>query len=378
MKKFLYPILVVALVLTCLTACGKKKGNNFNQATNGAETTPTTEPKSGSDLYHACGGEVVLGDYSKLTKPAEYPGVSDEELEKEYLSQIAEALADYPNYVRDESRDGTEIKEGDVVNIDYVGKLDGEAFAGGSDEEFDLEIGSGTFIEDFENGLIGKTVGTTVDVDCKFPDDYHSEDLAGKTVTFTITINYVGQKKDEADDEYIRRLSRGTYQSGEDYKKELRSMMEESAKKEYEDSLYEEVIKQMIEISEFKTILDEDVAFYENDMKAYYESYASYYGMDVKEFVTEVGFSSYDAFLADCHENALQYVKEYMVLEAIAEKEGITVTPEIFDERVEGYMASASMTDKEAFIEEYSNEYLNYCILNDLALELLVENAKKN
>ena len=391
MKKILYPIMIAALVITCLTACDRKGGNNFNQASPGAPTetptdtptdtpteTPTPEQKKGSDLFHECGGEVVLGDYSKLTKPEEFAGVSDEELEAEYLSQIAQALAEYPNYVRDVSRDGTEVKTGDVVNIDYVGKLNGVAFSGGSDEEYDLEIGSGSFIEDFENGLIGKKVGTTVDVDCKFPDDYHNEDLAGKTVTFTITINYVGQKKDEADDEYIRRLSRGEYKSGEDYKKELRVMMEENEKQEYEDALYDAVIKEMIENSEFKTILDDDVAFYENDMKSYYESYASYYGMDVKEFVIEIGYSSYDAFLAECHANAVQYVKEYMVLEEVAAKEGITVSDEVFDERIAGYMASAYMTDKEAFLEEYSAEYLNYCILNDLALEFLVEKAKKN
>ena len=268
--------------------------------------------------------------------------------------------------------------EGDTVNIDYVGKLDGVAFEGGSDTEFDLTIGSESFIEDFEKGLIGKTVGTTVDVDATFPEDYRNEDLAGKTVVFTITIHYVGTKKDEADDDYIRRLSRGTYKSAAESKEKLREMMEDTKKKEYEDGLYDSVIKQMIEISDFKTILDEDVAFYEDDMKSYYESYAGYYGKDVKDFVTEIGYSSYDAFLAECHENAVKYVKEYMVLEAVAEKEGITVSPEVFDERVQGYMESAYSTDKKAFIEEYSVDYLNYCILNDLSLEFLVEKAKQN
>lgn len=379
MKRILYPIMIVALVLTCLTACGKKKGNNFNQASPGESTaTPTLEPKKGSDLYHECGGEVVLGDYSQLKKPDDFASVTDEELEKEFLEQIADALNEYPNYVRDESRDGTEIKEGDTVNIDYVGKLDGVAFEGGSDTEFDLTIGSESFIEDFEKGLIGKTVGTTVDVDATFPEDYHNKDLAGKTVVFTITIHYVGTKKNEADDDYIRRLSRGTYKSAAEYKEKLREMMEDTKKKEYEDGLYDSVIKQMIEISDFKTILDEDVAFYEDDMKSYYESYAGYYGKDVKDFVTEIGYSSYDAFLAECHENAVKYVKEYMVLEAVAEKEGITVSPEVFDERIQGYMESAYSTDKKAFIEEYSVDYLNYCILNDLSLEFLVEKAKQN
>lgn len=377
MKKKISLAIVAVLMVLSLAACGNKKGNGF------AEATPTpagsSSVKSGKDLYHVCGGEVVLASYDQLTKISDGPsGITEEELEEEFQKQIASALADYPNYIRDESRDGTVIAEGDTVNIDYVGRLDGVAFDGGSDTEFDLTIGSKTFIEDFENGLIGKTVGTTVDVDTKFPDDYENADLAGKTTTFTITINYIGQKKDEADDEYIRRLSKGTYESMDAYRVALKGMMEEEQQSNYESNTYDSVIGEMVKLSEFPKILDEDVAFYEEDMIGYYSTYASYYGMNVEEFVTAVGYESYDAFLSECHDNAVNYVKEYMVLQEVAKKENITVSEEKFNELLEGYMASAQETDKNAFIEEYSREYLEYCMKNDLALDFLVEKAKSN
>lgn len=377
MKKKICLVCVAVLMVLSLAACGEKKGNGFAEAT----PTPGTSSsvKSGKDLYHVCGGEVILASYDQLTTVGDGPsGITDEELEEEFQSQIASALADYPNYIRDESRDGTVIAEGDTVNIDYVGKLDGVAFDGGSDTEFDLTIGSKTFIEDFENGLIGKTVGTTVDVDTKFPDDYKNADLAGKTTTFTITINYIGQKKDEADDDYIRRLSKGTYESMDAYRVALKAMMEEEQQSNYESNVYDTVIGEMVKLSEFPKILDEDVAFYEEDMIGYYTTYASYYGMSVEEFVTAVGYETYDAFLSECHENAVNYVKEYMVLQEVAKKENITVSEEKFNELLEGYMESANQTDKDAFIEEYSREYLEYCMKNDLALDFLVEKAKAN
>ena len=377
MKKKISLAIVAVLMVLSLAACGDKKGNGFAEAT----PTPagTGSVKSGKDLYHVCGGEVILASYDQLTKIGDEPsGITDEELEEEFQKQIASALADYPNYIRDESRDGTVIAEGDTVNIDYVGRLDGVAFDGGSDTEFDLTIGSKTFIEDFENGLIGKTVGTTVDVDTKFPDNYDNADLAGKTTTFTITINYIGQKKDEADDDYIRRLSKGTYESMDAYRVALKAMMEEEQQSNYESNVYDTVIGEMVKLSEFPKILDEDVAFYEEDMIGYYTTYASYYGMSVEEFVTAVGYETYDAFLSECHDNAVNYVKEYMVLQEVAKRENITVSEEKFNELLTGYMESAQETDKDAFIEEYSREYLGYCMKNDLALDFLVEKAKAN
>ncbi|MBQ6661059.1 MAG: trigger factor [Lachnospiraceae bacterium] len=348
------------------------------EVTPSAETTPTPteEPK---DLLHVCGGEVVLGDYGKLTMPKESE-VTDEDVQKEYEQTIANVLKSYPNYKKDESRDGTEIKTGDTVNIDFAGTLDGEAFEGGTAEDEFLTIGSGEFIADFENGLIGKTVGTTVAINATFPEDYGNEDLNGKTAVFTITINYVAVAKETADDEYIKTVSGGAYESIDAYLKELKQMMIEEAKAQYDSDVYKSMLEQMAANSEFKKIEEEDIAYYEKDMLDYYTSYATYYGKSLEELVTSPGsqFTSYDDFLTKLHEEAIKYVKQYMILQEVAKVHGITVTDEEYKKRVEDYMQSSGYTDQALFESEYPVDYLKYNMENDMALELLVEKAKAN
>lgn len=371
-KKILLVVAVLVLALS-FTGCGNKKGNGF------ATTTPS--PSAGAitpPTVHVCGGEVVLGDYALLDLSAISKGVSEADVEKEFNTQLEEVLAEYPNYVRDESRDGTEVKEGDTVNIDYIGKLDGVAFDGGKDTDYDLTIGSHTFIEDFETGLIGKQVGTTVDIETKFPDTYQNEELRGKVTVFTITINYIGQKKEGADDTYINRLSKGTYPTMNDFRNALKAEMEKQAEAEYEDRVYDAVINQMVENSQFVTILDEDIKYYEDDMIGYYKEIAEYYGMAMTDVATQLGFSDYDKFLDNCHEEAIKNVKQYMVLQKIVADEKIVVSDEKYTELLNGYMSSTQTTDRESFENTYSKEYLNYCMVNDLALELLVEKAKSN
>ena len=376
MKKRVSIALIALLVMLLAAGCTRGKGNGF------AEATPTSSltPKTGKDLYHECGGQVILASYDKLKKVGdEAIEVTDEELEAAYQEEIEYLLAYYPNYVRDESRDGSVIASGDTVNIDYVGVLDGVAFEGGTDTDYDLTIGSHSFIEDFENGLIGKTVGTTVDIDTKFPDEYSmNPDLAGKTTTFTVTINYIGKEVEGADDTYINRLTDGMYPTLEALKDAIREDLIAQKQDEIDSNKYDSVISDMVDNSEFVTILDEDVAFYEEDLVASYTSYAQMYGYTLEDFLPLAGYDSYDVFMKDLHESAISYVKEYMVLQEVYKQAGLTLSDEEFESRLAGYMASAQETDREAFIELYSKEYLEYCMKNDLALDYLVEKSKEN
>ena len=115
--------------------------------------------------------------------------VTDDEVETAIQSALDEAATDK------ELDKGTAIENGDVVNIDYTGKLDGKKFDGGSAEGYDLTIGSGSFIDGFESGLIGKKVGEKTDLELTFPEDYSSEDLQGKDVVFTVKINSATRKE---------------------------------------------------------------------------------------------------------------------------------------------------------------------------------------
>ena len=167
---------------------------------------------------------VTLGDYDGME--VEVAGdfdVSDDEV----VDYINGMLTYYPSY---EDTDKQTVEEGDCVNIDYEGKKDGVAFDGGTAQGYVLEIGSGTFIEGFEEGLIGVNVGDTVDLNLTFPENYQSADLAGADVVFTVTVNKIVKKVeasyDQLTDEYV--ASNLNYESVDALYNETKSYLESS------------------------------------------------------------------------------------------------------------------------------------------------------
>ena len=152
-------------------------------------------------------------------------------------------------------------------------------------------------------------------------------------------------------------------------------MLQQEKDANYDDDVFNTVIEQMVAISEFKTILDDDVEFYANDMLEYYQSMASYYGMGVEDFAS-MAFGSYDDMMKSIDENATTYVKQYMVLQQVVKQENLTVSDEKYKEMIAGYMETAQYDSQEEFEAAYTKEYLMYCMQNDLALEFLVDKAK--
>ena len=371
MKKF---VLVVALIVVALmvTACGGKSGNAYPSS---APVTPSgdfnvvdDDNPDGDDaeIVHKCGGTVVLADYSELTKPEPYVGVTDEEVEEMFKSDIDEILQMYPNYEKDDTHTETVISDGDIVNIDFVGKLDNVAFEGGSGTDYYLAVGSGQFIEDFEKGMIGKKIGETFDITAVVPENYQSEDLAGKTTVFTITANFFGKEKDEADDAYMARLSGGMYNSLAEYKAVIKEYMEESARAEYEGEAYGALLNELISKSTFE-MLDEDIEFFENDTIQYYTNQAGQSGLSLEDYaVTALGEASLDAFLNQIHDDAIQMVKESMITDAVAEKENIVVTEELYQQEIGKYTDEASGFTIEKLETYFSKEYLWNIAYQDL------------
>ena len=173
-------------------------------------------------LLTGCGKDRVLFGKTNLSKYVElskYKGIEitmDSDTMKEYMDNIvANEIAD--NDFTKKITEGT-VKNGDTVNIDYTGRKDGIAFDGGYAQGYELEIGSGTFIPGFEEGLIGKEIGSTVDLNLKFPDDYpNSPELEGQEVVFTVKINYIPTDEKMTPEEYYDELGFKTY---EEYKKD--------------------------------------------------------------------------------------------------------------------------------------------------------------
>lgn len=176
------------------------------------ELKPAMQPKieitsfeKGSDLVYSMGVELMPeiepADFSKIEVTKLTPKISDEEVD-----QALEGIAnDYRS--SEPIEEDRPLKEGDVAVIDFVGKVDGEAFEGGSAEDYRLELGSGRFIPGFEDQLVGAKKGDAVEVKVKFPDEYGSEQLAGKDATFDVTVKDIEAFKDTAiDDEFAKSL----------------------------------------------------------------------------------------------------------------------------------------------------------------------------
>lgn len=199
------------------------------EAEEGKETEETKEDeKTTAELMAEIDVEkcVTLGEYKGITVEKNIIPVTDEDVEKE----IQTALAMYPVEV-----EGRAAQEGDTVNINYVGKIDGEEFEGGSDQGADLLLGSGRFIEGFEDGLIGASKGETRTLNLTFPEQYNPE-LAGKDVEFTVTVNAIKEPLKEPTDEWVAANIEGYYTLDE-YKAAIRSEQEETNQQTAEEQL---------------------------------------------------------------------------------------------------------------------------------------------
>lgn len=365
MKKTWFVVALALSMLLALTACSDKKGSGI----------PTATPGVGASmpLFRDCGGEVKLGQYKGLQYEHESIEVTDEELK----GGIEEILKQYPNYQKDESRDGTEVKKGDFVNIDYTGYMDGKAFENGADTNFVLEIGSNSFIDGFEDGLIGKTIGEEVDINVTFPDPYQNNpDLAGKPAVFTVKINHACKVLNEMTDEYVSEYTGEKYKTVEEFTEALREEIEKEKENSRESTMWNALMKMVLEDTEFVKIDQEDIDFYFDLSVESAKQTAAMYGMTMEQFVQIFGgYKNVDEYYEEEKGYAETNVKQYMILEAIADAEGIEVTDELYAEYVKEYMDQVGEKDQAKFEANYGKDYLYFLIRNDLALEFIHENA---
>ncbi|MBP5533826.1 MAG: trigger factor [Lachnospiraceae bacterium] len=264
---------------------------------------------------------VKLGTYKGLTAEFEVPPVTDEDIENELKYFLSTVPQKSPVTDR-------EVQEGDFVLIDFVGTLDGEVFDGGSATGYELEIGSHTFIDGFESGLIGKKQGDSVSLDLTFPETYGNADLAGKPVNFLVNVNEIyTYVTPELTDELV--AANTSFASIEEYKQAAR---EEFAKynEEYADSMAkDDIIKQVIDSSEFTGEIAEEIAYEEESALQYYDLIMQqYYGIDgLTYFQYTYGFTEeeYKLFI---HEQSEFQVKYVHILDEIVKAEGLSLTEE--------------------------------------------------
>lgn len=347
-RKLLAVMMLICLFVTMgLTGCGKAEN-----------------PYAGLNLEEY----LKMGEYNGLEKSEIKVSVSDEEVQTQIKANL-EATAETV-----EKKEG-KVKVGDTANIDYEGKKDGVAFDGGTAEGYDLQIGSGTFIEGFEEGLIGKEIGGTYDLNLTFPEDYSSEDLAGQDVVFTVKINYVNsQKIPEYTVEWVKANSE--VETKKDYealvKDQLLEEKEESAKNNIMAKLWNEVLENAKVIQYPQEQIDAYVA----EIEAGYESAAEAYGVTLEELWTAYGIDSEETFNAQNEQAAKESIKSEMVMYYIAELENLTYTDDEADE-IRTAIEESGM-DEETFKQQYGQEiepYIDAALTYSKVIELIYNNA---
>ena len=374
MKKKLVMVLLAVMVATAaLGGCGQKGASTGSSVS--AEEEQDVE-YSAKELLKATDYKVEkyvkLNDYMNMTvELSQDYSVSDEDIQ----SYIEYLMSQYPAY---ETSDKTTVEDGDIVNIDYVGKVDGEEFSGGSAAGQHLTIGSGSFIDGFEDGLIGKKVGDTVDLNLKFPDDYSGNtDLAGKDVVFTVTINSIDTEKemvyDDLTDEYVsENFSGNGITTVDGLKSAVSSSLESNNYQSKMQEIQSAVLSKLLEECEVTLpdgLLDQRVAEYKERVnKAVEESgstFEDYMNMTEDEF---------DEQVPDYMEESL---KQELILEAIVKDQNISVSQKDFEAFVDQYVSSYGVADRETMYEEYGGEdYVRLSYAENQALSKVMESVK--
>lgn len=327
-----------------------EKGKDFE-----FEATVTVEP------------EVQLGDYKGLEIEKQDSELTDEDLQEAIdhsLGHLADMIV---------KEDGA-VENGDTVNIDFDGYVDGEQFEGGQADGYDLEIGSGSFIPGFEDQLVGVKTGEEKDVVVTFPEEYHAEELAGKEATFKTKVNEIKYKEvPELDDEIANELDSDA-NSVDEYKENLRKRLSEQKAEEAENVEKEEAINKATD----NATIDIPQAMIDTELDRMVQEFGQriqQQGLDLQTYF-QISGQDESQLREQMKDDAEQRIKTNLTLSAIADKENIEANDEDIDKELEKMSKQFNIS-----VEDIKNTLGNTDIIkNDVriqkVIDLLRDNAK--
>ena len=308
--------------------------------------------------------EVKLGKYKGLSLERKVEKVTAKQVEAE-LENARDKQARIIDV--DEA-----AKNGDIVNIDFVGSVDGVKFDGGSAQDYDLTLGSGSFIPGFEDQLVGAKKGDKVDVKVTFPEDYHATELKGKEALFECTVNAVKRKELPAlDDDFAKEISEfdTLAEYKEDVKNKLMKDAEMRADREYEDALVQAVVDGA-EVEIPQAMIDQEA----EDMAKEFEYRLSYQGIKLADYLGYINMTR-EQLLDEYKEQAAKSVKVRLVMEEIVKREEMKFEQDELDAKV-AEMAERAGQDVETFKKGLGREHYDYLanqILSDKLMAMLRE-----
>lgn len=315
----------------------------------------------GMGVFGRTKGKVLaLAEYKEFVHDDYDTTVTDEEVNKYYADAIKSAVANGQKaYEKDESvAEDKEVAMKDTINLAFKGYVDGKAFEGGESSNYDLVIGSKSFIDTFEDQLVGMKVGETKDVKVKFPDNYGKTDLAGKDAVFTCTINYFAKEIELTEENAYKSLF--GYDSLDKLKKDLKEYLVEMAAysaEQYRESCKTEYLSYIIDNTTYEKIDKAGNDFYLDYYKAM-EKVAADQNMTIEELSKSYYYGSLDEFKTALKEQSVDEVKKNVVLEEIAKIENIKLSDEKYDEMANNMLSSQQQFGSvESYVATYDGYY---------------------
>ena len=300
-------------------------------------------------------------EVDKVDKPSE---VTDDDVNTQIQSVLDE------NATTKEVTDRA-VKKGDTATIDFVGKMNGKAFDGGSSTDYPLEIGSNSFIEGFEDSIIGHKIGDTFDWNGKFPENYGSSDLAGKDVTFTITVKSISKKNTpKLTDKLVKKVSKKS-KTVKEYKEEVKKSLEEDNEKTYNDTLQQAAWQKVLDNTKVKKYPEKDVKKIEDSLISQYKSVAKAYNMSYDDLIKQQMGTTVEKFEKQVTKAAKSSVKQTLVTKAIADKENIKLDDETYKTELKKIADAYGYDSVKALKKAASKSELKEIALNDLVKEWL-------
>ena len=312
--------------------------------------------------------DVTLGEYKGVEVKKEKTEVTDAQVdakvEEERGKQATEVAVE-----------GRAVAEGDTVNLDYAGSVDGVAFAGGTAEGQTLKIGSHSFIPGFEEQMVGMNIGEEKDLDVTFPEEYHAKELAGKKAVFHVKVNGITETQLPAlDDDFAKDISE--FDTLEEYKADIRAKLEAQAAERDQNAFTNAVIEKVIanatvEIPE--AMIERQI----DSMMRDFEYRLASQGLKLADFMKYTGQDE-KAFRANYRDQAEKSVRAHLVLEAVEKAEAIDATEEQIDAQIAQFapQAGKSVEELKATLTEADREYFKADAIRDNAIKFLCDNAK--
>ena len=376
MKRKLALLFVGTLVLASLAACGKEEQPN----TNGSESDTsieesTTEQSSAEEIETLTLADIKVEDYVTIEN---YKGLSISYSAKETFTQEdveALALSAYQGYVTAELGGVKDraAQLGDTVNIDYKGVMDGVAFDGGTAQGASLELGSGSFIAGFEDGLVGVNPGETVDLNISFPDPYlNNPDLAGKPVTFTVTLNFIyPNSMEDMQDEVLAALDYEEYATVEEFVDFCKEYYEYSTEENYKVGMQNAALTAALEAATVKEAPAGLIQYYFDSAYQSVQMQAAQYGMDAETFCYY--FFGGDATTV-ANMIASENAKSAILLQYIANVENLNVDDTELDKLIAEFAAENESTGEEV-TQNADRELLREYFMNEKVFDFLLANG---